>query len=716
VARRLLCPPSMNSSKLLGCAVVLGAFVACCTRAGEGEGKSASGTPSGGGGSGSGAGGGKGAGGGGTGGMSLWTQPISTQASVRKVKNILTGLGPTDAELAQVRKGGTPALQSLIDTWTATPEYQAKMLVFFSDAFQQSSLTLLNFEFQLRSRPGAFDLPYGLFGDNAFPLLYQNMMESFARTCLEIIAEGHPFTEVLTTQSFMMTTALKSLYMQIEMPYDIHTMTWKYNQGTRPPIAESLDPTSPNYLVFGYAAPTTSTGQEPVPGSTCAGDSNKVSQYPGSTYLFQLLLGAANRDAANNSPGTTNTGCFEHPVQPYFTATDLSDWQMVTIGAGTPLKSYDLPSLRTSGATLASKLTRVSFFSTPAFLSVWNTNDSNQHRVTVNQALLAALGQGFTSAEANFTAPPSTVGLNGQHAVAGSVCYGCHQALDPMTVFYSDSYDYNDQVNGTPTMGGSFGFEDVKQNGASLVDFGKFMGMVTDSQVSGQPVNRFAMEMTQKLCFLANSALCEETDPEMRRVALAFQKSNYDFGTLVREIMSSPLVTDTASTATFAQDGVTISIARRDQLCAALSNRLGLPDLCQIAMPAPTDVTTAMNRLAGALPVDGFSRGTQFPVTPPDPNLFYRAASELVCEAIAAVVVDAPGSTYSSASATAGIEDMVTRVMAVPVSDPNHAAAVAALQAHFTAATTTAKATPTSALRSTFSAACQSPTTLSFGI
>ncbi len=712
----------MNTRRLLGGAVVLGGLVACCAKVGDGEHASgASGGPGAGGPGGGparemGAGGGNGGGGTGGGATSLWSGPISSQASLRKVKNVLTGLGPTDAELAQA---ATPAgYQGLLATWMATPQYQQKMMLFFANAFQQTSLTLLNFEFQLRSRPGAFDLPYGLYGDSSLDRLYQNMMESFARTCLELIAEGKPFTDVLTTRTFMMTTALKSLYMQIEMPYDIHTMTWKYNRGTRPPIAETLDPTSPNYLVFGYAAPTSTTGSHPGNYPTCFGDSTKVSEYPGSTYLFQMLLGGVNRDVGgNNSPGSTDTGCWEGAAGSYFTTTDTSDWQMVTISPGTAYKSYDLPSLRGSGGSLPSALDRVSFFTTPAFLSVWNTNDSNQHRVTVNQALLTALGQGFTSAEASFTSPPSTVGLNGQHAVAGTVCYGCHQALDPMTVFFSDSYSFDDQVNATPTTGGSFGFEGTTGNGTSLVDFGTFMGQVVDTQVTGQPVNRFALEMTQKLCFFANSAQCEETDPEMRRIALAFQSSNYAFPTLVQEMMSSPLVTDLGSTATFVSDGVTISIARRDELCAALSNRLGQTDLCQIALPSPEDVTTAMNRLAGAIQADGFSRGTQFPVTPPNPNLFYRAASELVCEAVAAVVVDTTGSVYQSATGVpATIDDMVTRVMGVPVTDPNHAPAVAALQAHFAAATTTAKATPTSALRSTFSAACQSPTTLSFGI
>jgi len=602
----------------------------------------------------------------GAGGSLGFTTPASAATAVRKVKNVLTGLAPTDAD---VTAGATASgLQGLIDTWMATPQFQDKMIHFFGNAFQQSSLAVLDFEFQLRKRPGGFDLPYGVFGDNAFPLLFQNLKESFARTALALVAEGRPFTDVLTTQRFMMTTALRSMYMQIEMPYDIHTFNFQFNHGARPALADTLNPASPSYLVFGYATPTSTTGRGPS-GTTCAGDTTKVSTYPGSTNLFHVLLGVVDRDSTNNGQGSTKLGCFEHAIAPYFTASDLSDWQMTTIvNSGTPIASYDLPRLRTA-TTLPSRLPRVSFFTTPAFLAVWNTNDSNQHRVTANQALLASLGQGLTSATAAITAPPSSIGLDGTHAVAGSVCFACHQSLDPIRQFWANAYDYNDQVNARPGANAtaSFGFAGVRGSGTSLVDFGRFVAQVVDGQVAAQPVNRFALAMTQHLCFFANSSQCEETDPEMRRVALAFQNAGYDFKTLVRTLMSSPLVTATGSTATFVADGVTISVARRDQLCAALSNRLGKADLCEIAMPTPTDVTTAVNRLAGAIPADAFSRGSPLPVTSPDPNLFYRAASELVCEAIAAKVVDAKvGTVYASTTFAAAIPDMVQKVMAVP--------------------------------------------------
>ncbi len=672
-------------------------------------GSSSTGNSSGGGFSGTGAS--SGSGGAGQGGG--FTAALATPAVLRKIKSVLTGLAPTDAELAA--DTDPAALQSLINGWMATPQFNDKMIFFFQNAFQQSSISLLDYEFQLRKRPGAFDLPYGIFGDSAFPLLIQNMKESFARTCLELIAEGRPLTDILTTTRFMMTTALMSLYMQIEMPYDIHTFNWQFNHGTRPSIADTLDKTSANYMVWGYAAPTTTTGRGPS-GTTCAGDATKVSTYPGNTNLFHVLLGVVDRDSSNNGQGSTDLGCFEHAIQPYFTASDLSDWRMVNIAnSGTPLNSYDLPGLRAVTTTLSSKLPRVSFFTTPSFLAIWNTNDSNQHRVTANQALLGALGQGFTDATVAIPTPPSAIGLDGTHSVTGGVCYGCHKSLDPMRQFWANSYDYNDQVNAKPGTMASFGFGNVTQNGSTLVDFGTLVGQVTDSQVD-PTVNRFALAMTQKLCFFANSAQCEETDPLMRQIAADFQAANYDWKTLVRELLSSPLVTASADTATFNQDGITISIARRDQLCAALANRLGKPDLCNIAIPSPPAATSAMSLSAGAISADGFSRGTPFPVTPADPNLFYRAASELLCEAIAAKVVDASsGTVYTGANAQTAIPDMVAKVMGMPPTDPHYAAALAALQAHYSAAVA-AKATATSALRSTFAAACQSPTSLGLGI
>src|ERR1700722_18602352 len=49
---------------------------------------------------------------------------------VAKVKNVLVGLPPTDAEIQAVEADPTQ-LGTLIDGWMALPQYQQKMLRFF---------------------------------------------------------------------------------------------------------------------------------------------------------------------------------------------------------------------------------------------------------------------------------------------------------------------------------------------------------------------------------------------------------------------------------------------------------------------------------------------------------------------------------------------------------------------------------------------------------
>ena len=120
---------------------------------------------------------------------------------------------------------------------------------------------------------------------------------------------------------------------------------------------------------------------------------------------------------------------------------------------------------------------------------------------------------------------------------------------------------------------------------------------------------------------------------------------------LIKEFFASPLVTGAVGDRQLRRRGsVPISISRRDHLCAALSNRLGKPDLCAqaVAVPTSTQTATATHRVQRR--ADAFSRGSQIPVTPSDPTLFYRSATELLCSNIAAQVVDptAGGGVYTS--------------------------------------------------------------------
>ncbi len=693
-------------------------------------------------------------------------EKVSTRSYLRKVKNILTGLAPTEEEVQRVASvesdpaAARNALRGLIDTWAdpASPNFREKMISHFRNVFQQKGFTPTeDFKPQLLENAG-FDLgPVGVYGDDAFPKLVQNLQDSFARTALELVATNQPFTDVLTTRQIMMTTALMSLYIQIENPNDQPfaggrggttdtRLAWKIDMtgvGTNMdptdadrvspahPIEEVVDPNSPNYMVFDDRPPAMQASSFRF-GMGCMPE---IKEERGYSLLFQRLFGFTPR-----TPFSANIECGEHGSLPYYTAQDLSDWRMVTItdGVNHP-EMYDLPALR-AATTMGLGMQRVSFFTTPAYLALWATNDSNQHRVTANQTLLVALGQSVMGSQD--IVPVSTVGLDPEHATENTECYACHSILDPLRQFWANQYDFNDRndfparvfngiANPRPsTTGGVLAFNNVNQMGTNIADLGALLKGVEDVNAAtpDQTVNRFALAMAQQLCFYADSAGCSEDDPEFRRAVQAFQNDNYNYRTLLREFLSSPLVTGADNTLTFSRRNVVVSVSRRDQLCQALSNRLGVADICALGVAFPfqqgfggTGTATALTnqraifRLAGALPADAFSRGSESPVTSPEPTLFYRAASELVCETVATMVVDVDGALYQSADSQAAMADMVQNIMGYATGDPHYAQALAILNDNYNESVADGRSA-TDSLRNTFALACQSPTSVSFGI
>jgi hypothetical protein len=673
--------------------------------------------------------------------------------AARKTKNLLTGLAPTDDEVATVKMSGAAGLQKLISGWMTGKDtqdfFKDKMLFFFRNTFQQTAFTPLeDFKMQLLQN-GGFDFgPLGLsaVGDDAFARLVQNLQDSFALTTWEFVRQGQPFTNTITTTGYMMTTGLKSLYLQIEMPNDQpfafnRNMTqqtpWKVDySGNAIALEDTLNPNSPNYMIFDDQLPVNPGGFRGGGGfQNCHG--NMVTDpmtgaivtqgtFTSSAQLFQRLMGYTPR-----YPFTGNPTCIEHPSKPYFTTTDVSDWGWVTVHAKsaseTPPKPWDLPTLRNT-KDLGLSLPRVGFYTTPSFLALWNTNDSNQHRVTANQTLLVALGQSFTP-EATIV-PLSMAGLDATHAVAGTECNGCHKSLDPLRQFWANQFDFNDRndfiarsftgaaPNPRPgSTGGLMAFGNVNQMGASMMDLGGLLLAETDGDQT-KPLSGFASSITQKLCFYANSEACDVTDPEFRRVAMAFQDSSFNFAALIKELFASPLVTGASDTKSFAKDAVPVSISRRDHFCAALSNRLGKPDLCAQLATLPTQAQNATAKIASSVPADAFSRGAESPVTPEDPTLFFRSASEMLCENLATQVVDAAsGTVYMSSDYANAINAMVSTVMGYPPSDAHYADAVKILTDHYNAALPMNRNMgATIALRSTFVLACESPTAVSLGI
>src|SRR5262249_43249392 len=79
---------------------------------------------------------------GGAGGGSTPFEPATAQSTARKVKNLLTGMPPSDSDVATITTMGADGVKSLIDMWTTQPDFQAqfrdKMIVFFRNTFQQT--------------------------------------------------------------------------------------------------------------------------------------------------------------------------------------------------------------------------------------------------------------------------------------------------------------------------------------------------------------------------------------------------------------------------------------------------------------------------------------------------------------------------------------------------------------------------------------------------
>jgi hypothetical protein len=632
---------------------------------------------------------------------------------VAKVKNILVGLPPTDGEIAQVT-ADPKALGGLIDGWMQLPEYQQKMMVFFELAFQQTQISAADF----------VDIvpPNGLGVGRAIPLLVQNARESFARTVLALTAEGKPLTEAFTTRRFMMTPALMELYAFLDTRRvdDAAAITDSFaaaNKGLKIvmetaqgpiPITDTLNPASPNYMH--WYSPDVAGLTYPDP--TCNA-LDPISFNANSQALHALLYGEIpNHPGPSGNCGNRAGSVMSEQVA----ATDFTAWKMVTIrppGAGeTRTVFYDLPALRAASELVVST-PRVGFFSTPAFFANWPTNASNQMRVTANQALIVATGTAVDGMDP--TAPATTPGLDGDHAAPNTPCFGCHQQLDPTRSILSSTYSwfyYPQTDQALIKQPGLFAFQSMIAPMRTVDDFGRLL--------ASHPL--MAQAWGQKLCYYVNSAPCNPIDPEFLRILEAFTKSGSSWTTLVREVMASPITTNAQKTTTATTNGAVIAVSRRDHLCAAINNRLGFVDICQLDSTNRTRQVSTIALIVSGMPSDGYGRGSTIPVLPNEPTLFYRAGLENVCAAVSAMVIDAPpnpaqpgAKQWSSTQPDAAIAELVATVMAMPPSDARAAQATTLLRSHFDAAVRSG-ASPKDSLKSTFIAACLSPSFIGIGM
>lgn len=645
--------------------------------------------------------------------------PIHTPlplSSIAKVKNLLVGLPPTDAEV----DADAADLANLIDQWRMTPEYDAKMTRFFSTAFQQSEVT---FD-ALRPQYLGLSVPPFLFDNRA--KFIENVAESFGRTVSQLVAEGQPFNTAMTTRRFMMTPALLAAYGLLDVvpvsddtsrlfsvpPYLDHTLT--IESATPIPFEESVDPASPNFMRFydanaAHADPGCPVGEIVFPAPISA---DLLQQFilgnVAIDYFYNPITHALVFTRTAAPPGVIQCRKNARPLaEAFMTAADFSSWRMVTFRlpnegeAVTPF--YNLTILRTTNEAVFA-VPRVGFFSTLSFLGQWSTNQSNLARVTANQTMIVGLGLPFDLS--NTTVPNSLAALDQRHAAPGTACYDCHQALDPMRQFFRQSYTLAFSAQDLPAeqaLPGEFAFHGVRATGTSIFDLG--------SLLATHPL--LATAWVQKLCTYANSARCDETDPEFQRLVQLFVSSNYSWNALVRALFSSPLVTTMTPEAV--ASGQPIPMSRRSHICATLSNRLHVTDACglQSATPVPDDLLAAQT-VAATWPSDQYGRGNPMPVLANSPTLFTRTGLEKICAGLAVHLVDNPNTgRYASTASSAAIRAFASDLMGVRGAARTQAKTV--LEEHFAAAQASGE-TASDALKSTFVLACQSPWVAGVGL
>ncbi|MEO8552312.1 MAG: hypothetical protein ABI678_20185, partial [Kofleriaceae bacterium] len=269
-------------------------------------------------------------------------EPVDPGVYVPKVKNLLTGLSATDAEIAAV-VADPAALKGLIDQWMEAPEFQARMLDFFRNAFQQNNVTLGDLTTNLGNSVNFTNM-----NSDYRTRLERSLMDSFPLTVWQLVSEGRPFTEALTTNRFMLTTAMTSMLAYTdERPVDDKNKTvdrlanraalvgFTLDPSTNATLAQTLDPASPLYMVWKHPVtiPATCTTTPPVVYTNPTTGDKGASNY---RTLFSFLFGQATYDP-----------CFtagqNQKIPPTLTDADFADWHMVTINTIAPTDATTPP-------------------------------------------------------------------------------------------------------------------------------------------------------------------------------------------------------------------------------------------------------------------------------------------------------------------------------------------------------------------------------------
>ncbi|MEO0600614.1 MAG: hypothetical protein AAF211_04205 [Myxococcota bacterium] len=568
----------------------------------------------------------------------LVDEEVSADVYLRRVKGLLTGAAPTDDELLRIQ-ADPEALSQLVAEWQALPAYREKLAGFFRKTLQQEGSDL-NLRRQLLGSDNARRIPDEL--ENA-------ARAAFVRTAVRIATDGEPFTAIADTRTWELNTALMAWLTVLDRHPETDGIRYYTDPVTRDGV--EFDANTPIDVQIANQTFYSATLDPSCPQPYALEDSNaNLRRTDAVSRTVEILFG-----------GRPDDDFCDVSVEGLFGPETYADWRTVTMiprgfaERGTPF--FDTVQLSETD-TLALELPRTGFFTSPAFLATWETNDDNSFRVITNQALIVGLGIQFDSEDT--TLPLGDEGLADEHAAPGTACYGCHKNLDPMRNYFRNSFtspyysrvDWSDDDAVWEIASFSFqGYQGVTDDGGTLADFG--------THLASHP--RFATGWVDKLCFYANSSPCDKDDPEYDRIVSAFTGSGHDFSVLVRELFSSPLVTRASCAEDYERVFPPASIARKEHLCTALAERLQVPDVCDSNRSRARD-------LADSLPEDVWPRGRETPDQPTVPSLVYTATTDALCRAVASNVVNRTDG-FSSNDIEGSLDRMVTQLMAIPPSD-----------------------------------------------
>lgn len=597
-------------------------------------------------------------------------EPLPVHVYANKVKVLLHG-GPVETgELLSI-ENKPEMLRDLAERWMDGAQFQEKLRGFLEFNLQQ-----------LASSPSS-QLGFGLPNrDKRLTRLEENIRESFVRTAMKIVAEGRPFTEIITTNEWELTTAMMAQLAFTDLDDDSSRKTKPFLFSSSP--GES-DPEAPWSLEY-----QSEHKHFLITHEDCSFDEPFEAT---ARNVLELMFGDVDEDGCDIQPDE---------LEMVLTDADFDDFRTVRLdqvaSPETRTPFYDLATLR-STSEMALTIPRVGFFSSPSFLATWETNEDNRFRVTASQALIAAIGKEFTQVDT--TPPVNLLDLSADHVDPNSSCYACHQHLDPMTSYFRQAYstdyrglslDENNQET-LASLSPAFSFEGQTADGG---DFSSFVQSVAQHEA-------FATAWIQKACYFFNSAPCAENDPIFVKIEDSF-RSHLNFKTMLLDLVTSPLITRASQFETYDLTDDMVSITRRAHLCAQLEERLPLNDVCD-------NLGDDIDLIAS----DEILRTSAAPVQATETGSLHLSSGEAVCRKLANKLVTSKGPYKSEEWDDVIRKEIVDKMMGLSTAHPRRDSTVALLLAHHEDALD-AGADETEALKSVVQIACASPDVLGLGL